>query len=246
MSALVLALLLGPVCEEAEAAGLSAEQAATLCALEARPEGGPAPASTEALTALYERPEFKAAHGGQAGDLFKRLKAWLEALFETTGAETYSNVTRVVVLILAAFVVIAVVSRFAGRRRSARVAAAAPATTALALADPEAHLARARALSTNDPRASAREGLLAILSALERQRLARPDRVKTNRELARELPARGAPPELVEAVATQLAWFDAAWYSLEPLDAPRVTAFLEAAAALVARLTAFGAGAPAR
>lgn len=202
--------------------------------------------SREALGELYSRPAFLKAHGGEAGDLLKRLKLWVEALFETSGAETYSNLTRVLVLALAAFVVVATVARLAGRRLAKRTRSQTPERRELELADPSHHLARARALAAGDARAAAREGLLAILAALERQRLARPDRVKTNRELARELPERGASPELVEAVTTQLTWFDRAWYSLEPLDAARVNAFLDEASALVLRVAAFGSGAPAR
>ncbi|MBE2253685.1 MAG: DUF4129 domain-containing protein [Myxococcus sp.] len=238
MSALALLLVLGAGCPAAEGRELSPEQEATLCALPTTVAQGAV--SPEALGAIYARPEFSRAHGGQSGDLLKRLKAWLEKVFETSGAETYSNLTRVVVLLLAAFVVIAVVVRLSGRRRAKQAAVEATPSLALPLADPSVHLERARALAAQRPRDGAREGLLAILAALEQQRLARPDRVKTNRELARELPGRGAPKELVDAITAQLTWFDRAWYSLEPLDAARVHQFLDAAAALVSRVSAFG------
>lgn len=241
---LVIAILAAP-CPEAEGSSLSTEQQVTLCALVRRPHAQPSTGpSVEALGELYTRPAFLKAHSGQAADVLKRLKAWLETVFETSEAETYSNLTRVFVLVLAAFVVVATVARLAGRRLAKRTKMQTPERRELELADPSQHLARARALASGDARAAAREGLLAILTALERQRLARPDRVKTNRELARELPERGASPELVVAVTTQLTWFDRAWYSLEPLDAARVNAFLDEASALVLRVAAFGA--PAR
>lgn len=243
MSALLAAWLAAcPVAPE----GLTTHQLDAACAVDERwTANAPGGAPSEELAAIYARPAFRVSHSSQAGDLFKRLKAWLETLFETSGAETYSNITRVVVLLLATFVVIAVVARLAGRRLIRRAIAEAPQGTALELADPAVHLARARALSSTDPRAGAREGLLAILAALERQRLARPDRVKTNRELARELPERGAPPDLVEAVSSQLSWFDRAWYSLEPLDGARAGTFIDDASALVARVSAFGVKEPA-
>ncbi len=245
MSALILIAILAAPCPAAEGSQLTPDQQTTLCALEQQAEKTASSApSRDALRELYARPMFLKAHSGQAADLLKRLKAWLETVFETSEAETYSNLTRVFVLLLAAFVVVATVARLAGRRLTKRTKPVAAERRELALADPSEHLARARSLSVSDPRAAAREGLLAILAALERQRLARPDRVKTNRELARELPERGAPPELVAAVSTQLSWFDRAWYSLEPLDAARVNAFLDEAAALVLRVAAFGA--PAR
>lgn len=243
---LVIAILAAP-CPQAEGSQLTTEQQETLCALAQRPEGQASTRpSLEALGELYARPAFLKAHSSQAGDLLKRLKAWLETVFETSEAETYSNLTRVFVLVLAAFVVVATVARLAGRRLAKRTKTQTTERRELELADPSHHLARARALAPGDARAAAREGLLAILSALERQRLARPDRVKTNRELARELPDRGASPELVAAVTTQLTWFDRAWYSLEPLDAARVNTFLDEASALVLRVAAFGSGAPAR
>lgn len=243
MSALLLAVLVA--CPPSTATLPDAQREAA-CLVDARFEAKGSPEVKAELAAIYARPAFRGAHSSQASDLFKRFKAWLEAIFETSGAETYSNVTRVVVLFLATFVVIAVVVRITGRRLQRVKAPEAQRAAALELDDPAEHLTRARALLGADPRASAREGLLAILAALERQRLARPDRVKTNRELARELPSRGATPELVEAVSSQLSWFDRAWYSLEPLDVARAGAFVDDAAALVAKVAAFGVKEPAR
>jgi hypothetical protein len=97
---------------------------------------------------------------------------------------------------------------------------------------PSAHLERARAALAGDPRRAIREGLLALLSHLERERLARPDRVKTNRELAQELPARGASPALAETVARLLAWYDAAFYSLEPVAPDAARRFVDEVAGL--------------
>lgn len=232
---LVLALMIAacPVGDE-----LPAEQRDAACAIDEQFKATP---EADGLAAIYARPEFRNARAGQASDLLKRLQRWLETVFETSEAETYSNLTRVLVLLLAAFVVIAVSVRFVGRRvRSKSLGRLQASSTALELADPAVHLARAKALIGSDARAGAREGLLAMLAALERKRLARPDRVKTNRELTKELPQRGAPPELVEAVSAQLSWFDRAWYSLEPLDATSAGAFLERAAEVVTQIGAFG------
>lgn len=218
---------------------LPVEQRDAACAIDERFH---ADANVDGLAELYDRPEFRNARASQASDLLKRLQRWLESVFETSGAETYSNLTRVIVLLLAAFVVIAVSVRFVGRRvRSRSLGKTSASSTALELADPSVHLARAKTLISTDARAGAREGLLAMLAALERKRLARPDRVKTNRELTKELPQRGAPPELVEAVSAQLSWFDRAWYSLEPLDSTSASAFLERASEVVAKIAAFGA-----
>lgn len=231
----VLALVLA-ACSAGEQ--LPAEQRDAACAIDAQFHATP---TVEGLASIYERPEFRNARASQASDLLKRLQRWLETVFETSEAETYSNLTRVLVLLLAAFVVIAVSVRFVGRRVSAKTPGKTqPSASALELADPSVHLARAKALLGTDARAGAREGLLAILAALERKRLARPDRVKTNRELTKELPERGAPPELVEAVSAQLSWFDRAWYSLQPIDASSASAFLERASDVVAKIGAFG------
>ncbi|MER2564448.1 MAG: DUF4129 domain-containing protein [Myxococcaceae bacterium] len=231
----VLALVLA-ACPAGER--LPSEQRDAACAIDAQFVVTP---EVEGLAAIYERPEFRNARASQASDLLKRLQRWLETVFETSEAETYSNLTRVLVLLLAAFVVIAVSVRFVGRRVSAKTLGKTQASaSALELADPSVHLARAKALLGTDARAGAREGLLAILAALERKRLARPDRVKTNRELTKELPERGAPPELVEAVSAQLSWFDRAWYSLQPIDASSASAFLERASDVVAKIGAFG------
>jgi hypothetical protein len=145
------------------------------------------------------------------------------------------------VLVLAALAVILLIVRLAGRRRAVARRAAVADEAPLQLDEPGAHLERASALSKEDPRASTRESLLAILAALERQRLARPDRVKTNRELTTELPTRGAPPAMVEAVSGALTWFDRVWYSLEPVEAGTATAFVERARGLVEQVMAWGA-----
>jgi hypothetical protein len=231
------ALLCAAPCELPGAEGLSDAQARALCALEVE-----APATSGAsLAAIYARPGFERARRPEASDVLRRLRAWLEAIFETAGAESYSNVTRVVVLVAAALGAIAAVVRLG--RRGARPTATAPGTPAeagLELANPLEHLARARDALSSAPRMAAREGLLAILSALERQRLARPDRVKTNREIVSELPGRGAPGPIVEAVRAQLGWFDRAWYSAAPLDAEAAGRFLDAAQGLVAQLARLG------
>jgi hypothetical protein len=85
------------------------------------------------------------------------------------------------------------------------------------------------------PREAIREALLCLLSSLERQRFARPDRVKTNRELAEELAGRGAPPALVSAVTSLFTWFDRAFYSLEAVPADEARRFLDDVRGLVER-----------
>jgi hypothetical protein len=229
----LVALLSAAPCELATTVELSERQAEALCALPVE-----APVRARAVLAdIYQRPGFEQARAPQPGDALKRLRAWLESIFETAGAETYSNLTRVVVLVAAALGAIALVVRLAGRRRASRAApTSAGSVVALTLADPAEHLARARTLTASEPRAATREGLLALLSALERQRLARPDRVKTNREIVDELPARGAPDSIVEAVRAQLGWFDRAWYSVTPVDTDAAGRFLDEVQAVVERI----------
>lgn len=234
MTTLLLALLVAAPCEHPALGTLSPERQAAACQLLAEPAG--AVADRGALEAVYRRDGFEHARERTAGALqayLAQLRAWLERLFETSGAETYSNVTRVVVLFLAALVGLFAVVRFAARRRRQRVAAAAVVGAApLVLDAPAAHLERARAALAGDPRLAIREGLLALLSHLERERLARPDRVKTNRELAKELPARGASPGLSETVARLLAWYDGAFYSLEPVPPDAARRFVDEVAGL--------------
>lgn len=234
MTPVLVALLLAAPCEHPSLGTLPPERQAAACQLLAQPGG--APADRAALEAVYQRDGFEHArerNGGALQAYLAQLRAWLERLFETSGAETYSNVTRVVVLFLAALVGLFAVVRFAARRRKQRVAAAATAGPApLVLDAPSAHLERAQAALAGDPRLAIREGLLALLSHLERERLARPDRVKTNRELAKELPARGASPALSETVARLLAWYDGAFYSLEPVAPDAARRFVDEVAGL--------------
>lgn len=191
----------------------------------------PAPVDRPRLEQIYAQPEFARArlrNTGALEQLMRRLKAWFESLFESQGAETYSVVTRFLVLLAAALLAGWAAVRLLGRRTGpAPPPAAAVADITLPLEDPRAHLLRARAALATDPRAALREGLLALLSSLERKRLARPDRVKTNRELARELPARGAAPALSQSVERLLSGYDRAFYSLSPVDPADAGRFLD-------------------
>jgi hypothetical protein len=230
---LTLAVLLVVVpCQTAEPGG-SPEAAAAGRALLEQPSG-PAP-DRAALEAVFRRPGFERARDrsrGALGAFLSQLRAWLERLFETSGAEAYSNVTRVLVLFAGALVGLFAALRFAARRRAPPTKPHAAEVGTLPLESPAAHLARARASLANAPRAAIREGLFALLSHLERERWARPDRVKTNRELARELPARGAPAELTAIVERLLEWYDRAFYSLEPVPGDAAEDFVAQVAEL--------------
>jgi hypothetical protein len=233
MTVFVLSLVLAAPCEHPALGTMSARRQAAACTLLARP--APGAVDRVALEAVYQRPGFERARAREtnvARALLAQLRAWLERLFETTGAQTYSNVTRVAVLFATMVAGLSAALRFAARRRKARFAATTPAAAPLSLATPEVHLARARAALADEPRGAIREGLLALLSHLERQRLARPDRVKTNRELARELPGRGATDGLTTAVTRLLDWYDEAFYSLKPVAPDAARRFLDEVAAL--------------
>lgn len=218
MSGLVLLVLLAAPCADLRVEALPAEQQAAACALLTSPRVEGLDPST--LAPLYERPGFERARLRNSGAwkaLIAQLQRWFEQLAQTTGAQTYSNLTRVLVLVLALVIGGGALLRLLARRRQGDrpPAPPAPAARALQLDEPATHLARAQGLLAAQPREAIREASLALLSSLERQRLARPDRVKTNRELLAELPGRGAPAELVARVAPLLAWFDRAFYSLE-------------------------------
>lgn len=230
MSALVLALLLAAPCADPRVDALPTAQQPAACALLERPRADGLDPAT--LPPLYERPGFERARLRNTGAwkaLVAQVQRWFEQLAQTTGAQTYSNVTRVLVLVLALALAGGVVLRFLARRRQpgAPPAAPSPAARSLELEAPATHLARAQQLLAAQPREAIREASLALLSSLERQRLARPDRVKTNRELVDELPGRGAPPDLVARVAPLLAWFDRAFYSLEQVPDADARRFLD-------------------
>ncbi len=164
---------------------------------------------------------------GTLEQLTRRFRAWLGSFFESRGAETYSGVTRFLVLV-AAFVVAGWATlRVWSQRRPARGATVTTGQAPIQKADPAAHLARGRQKLATDPRAALRDGLLGLLCLLEQRRLAQPDRVQTNLELARELPSRGANPELAQTVDRLLGWYDRSFYSLAPIATAEALAFLE-------------------
>jgi hypothetical protein len=229
VSWLVLALTLSATCEHPALSMLPEERQAAACELLAQPPTQAVDRAT--LGAVFERPGFERARQRNTGALqafMAQLRHWIEGLFQSSGAQTYSNLTRVLVLVLALAIGGGVTLRFLSRRRQQPVTAPLPpSTTALELDDPSTHLARAEAMLGAQPREAIREALLCLLSSLERRRFARPDRVKTNRELADELPGRGAPAELVGMVAPLFAWFDRAFYSLDAVQAADARRFLD-------------------
>ncbi|QSQ28172.1 DUF4129 domain-containing protein [Pyxidicoccus parkwayensis] len=206
------------------------------CALEEAEQRVPdnLPASEpERLKAILDRPEFSHArqrHGDLLKRLMRELEAWMEGLFESNEAQSFAVATRAVMLGLAFALVLWGVLRFAARlgRKAATVLASTQAEVPLVLDSPGEHLRRAHAALSSDARTAIREGLLGMLSALEQRRLARPDRVRTNRELAAELPARGAPATVVSEVERLVRWYDRAFYSLAPVPADEAASFVAA------------------
>jgi hypothetical protein len=206
------------------------------CAQLAAPENatGPLPHGDPArLREILSRPEFAQARQRQ-GDLLQRLMRtlsdWLEELLQTRQAQSFASSTRTVVLVLGFAVALFAVLRLRHWRRGpARRGAEMGTDTAMALVldSPGEHLARARAALGGQPREAIREGLLALLSSLETKRLARPDRVKTNRELVGELPGRGASAQLTGEVERLVRWYDRAFYSLEPVPSEDAARFVD-------------------
>ncbi|MBM7115894.1 DUF4129 domain-containing protein [Archangium primigenium] len=192
------------------------------------------PRATDAarLQEILARPEFAHARQRQ-GDALDRLlrwvKDWLEELLQTREAQSFATSTRFVVLALGFAVVLLVALRLRHWKRapSRTSAATAPAERAgLKLDAPGEHLSRARAALAAQPRTAIREGLLALLSSLEARRYARPDRVRTNRELVEELPERGAPAHVTGEVERLVRWYDQAFYSLAPVPGSEAARFV--------------------
>jgi hypothetical protein len=192
----------------------------------------PLPVSTpDRLRAILDRPEFAQARRRNTDfvqRLIRQVDAWLSGFFQSRGAQSFAVATRAVMLGLALAVVLWAVLRFRRWRRvsTAQAHREEGATAPLMLDSPREHLQRAREMLASDTREAIRQGLLALLSTLEERQLARPDRVKTNRELAAELPGRGAPPPLVQEVERLVRWYDHTFYSLSPVPPDEATRFV--------------------
>jgi hypothetical protein len=212
------------------------------CQLKAKADAPPRPDRAR-LEAILARPEFDAARRSDS-DAMARLLAllndWLVDFLTAQGTADFADVTRKVVLALAAVAALTGTVHSLRKRRRARLgprAAASPARgEALALDAPVEHLQRAREALSADAREAIRQALLALLASLERKRLARPDRVRTNRELAADLPKRGAPAELTEQVSALMRWYDARFYSLQPVSDGDAAGFVEQVDALARTL----------
>jgi hypothetical protein len=223
-----LAVGAGP-CAQAFPPEWSRAQRENACSRLARTASA-AVADRSALEAIYSRPGFERSRD-RSGDalrvLLERLQVWLTGLLETSGAVAYARTSRVLVLALAALLALWAALRALRRREAGARSPAPPLERALAFERPAQHLERARLLLESDARAALREGFLSLLAQLEHSRLARPDRAKTNRELAQELTTRGAPPELARALRAALLAYDEAFYSLAPVTPDAAAQFLE-------------------
>lgn len=206
------------------------ERLHAFCGFTSAPSEAFAPPDRARMREILSRPELAGARhnrGEWLEGLLRALWHWLRDLLGSKGAGTFANGTRAVVLGVATAVVVLGTWRVLRLRRAKRAAPSRPAAPEpLRLDPPGDHLGRAQAALESDPREAIREGLLALLSCLERRRLARPDRVKTNGEIVLELPGRGAPPELVAKVDPVVRWYDRTFYSLAPVPRQEATAFL--------------------
>jgi hypothetical protein len=217
-----------------EAAGLERpEQQEAACALAQRRAAAP---DRGTLSRVLAEPEFARARDRNANVfavLWERFFAWLKHVFQTQEAATFAKAAPFTVLTLAFAIALLALLRFARFRRLPRPDGGPASLAPLALKPPPEHLANARGLLATAPREAIREGLLALLSSLERRDLARPDRVKTNRELCAELPARGADSALVAEVRLLVDWYDLAFYSLAPVSLSEARTFVEDVSRLV-------------
>jgi hypothetical protein len=189
----------------------------------------PEPASHERLASILQGPEFSEARD-RPSTLLQRalvlLQEMLLELFQSRSTQRFAESTRTIVLLL--FAVLAgmgLLRLIRHRNLRRRATEGAPrGVERLPLESPQSHLQRARAAT--HPREGLRQALLALLSSLEKHQFARPDRVKTNREIAGELSARGAPEPLASAARGLLGIYDRAYYSLEPITAERAGDFI--------------------
>ncbi len=217
--------------DQARAVNARLDAACALQEASAREQPPPPGSDLERLRSILDRSEFARARQRNS-DLLQRLmrelEAWMDRFFESRGAASFAVATRAIILGLALAVVLWGVLHLRARRRrgTAKVAGVRAQAEPLKLDSPGEHLQRARGALGTDAREAIREGLLSLLSALEERRLARPDRVKTNRELAAELPGRGAPDALVREVEQLVRWYDRAFYSLAPVPEEEAARFV--------------------
>lgn len=236
---LLVALLAAAPCAHPGLEALSEDEATAACELLTGPAPRPS-LSRDALAAIYAEPGFEGARARRSGvlaALWARALERLGALFESRAAATYSSAARVVVLGLGLAASIGLLGVSLARRR-ARMARGPRRATARSLPHPgeELDLDEARELLEASPREAMRRGVLALLSWLEDAGLARRDRVRTNREIARDLPRRGAAPELCLALEALLAEFDRRFYALEDIPPEVAGRFLDDAARVRALL----------
>lgn len=232
MTAVLLALITGISCPTALAQRYEGAQRDAVCTLASDPRGK-VRSDTAQLETIYARERFQQARLRNTGlieQYLARFWAWLTSLLQTGGASTFAEGTRFLVLLLAAVAALFGLLKLVqlrDRRQSHGIAnTATDAGASLNLASPQTHLSRARALVGTDARAALREGLLALLSHLEQAHWARPDRVKTNQEISRELPDRGAPAAVTAEVRELMRDYDALFYSLTPVSSANAQAVL--------------------
>ena len=218
-----------------ERTALATARAGTACAWLQRPTGG-VESPLEPLAAVLDRPVFSGARDRAPhafGQAWERLKAWVLSLLEDRTTNTLASGIRWLVLGLAATLAGAALWRTWARRRAGDEASAGPPAPVLSrLSPPTDHLRAARASLPGDPRGALREGLLALLSGLERAGWLSAGRTLTNRELSSAIADR---PGADEAGAL-LRGFDRRYYSLERVGAEDAARFLSSVESACARM----------
>jgi hypothetical protein len=219
------------------------------CGVALRRPDAPATVDRERLVSILSRPEYVLRSRDETllNRLLTRILSWFRDVFSASeGVRESVALVRTAFLLgaclLAALLALRMARAFLARRRPA-----APGTQGvpLALDDPEAYQRRAgEALAQSEGREAIRLGLLTLLSTLERLRLAAPGRAATNREVADQIAARGGGEELAQRTRELVAYYDRAWYGLQPVDAPDARAFVDRATQLSARAAAERGGAP--
>jgi hypothetical protein len=189
------------------------------------------------LEQILSRPEYD-LRSNRDPFLFRlidRIRLWLRDVFATSaGVQEAALSVRAlflftVCLLLAALSVKLARSRLARRRRDPCV----PGPVATSLDDPARYEEHSRAaLSHGDGREAMRQSLLALLAAFERLRLLNPGRTLTNREIVEQLPARRAPPSIVDEARRVMGDYDLAWYGLAPVSVEEAGRFAERARGL--------------
>jgi hypothetical protein len=245
LTALALILFMkAATCAPADASPLNEQEACAWLKRSAAEANQGAGSPQVTVSSILDRPEFAGARRRSdfsESSLSQRLNKWLLSQFETRGAATFSEATRVLVLGFGFLAVIALLLR--RRRARAHQNAVLPQTAAPTddgtTVSSRVLMAKARALVDHAPAEALHSGYLALLATLrDTTTISRPE-TKSSTEAVEALEASRLGDDVTRRCQLLISLYTEAVYGGRRVDTPASLRYLDDVTSVSDALRAF-------